>query len=106
MTNRVAIDKAVIVRSVNGPNLTWIVGQGAGGSSNTNGDGAIRCVYLGVKRGVERVHPDQRAYHDWRRLTKERAVGGLVRGTSGVVTNCTLTGNSAFRLAAGRLTAR
>jgi hypothetical protein len=40
MTNRVAIDKAVTVRSIGGPDRTFIVGNGGGG------DSAIRCAYF------------------------------------------------------------
>src|SRR5215471_1985905 len=44
MTNRVAIDKAVWVHSVNGAAFTLIVGQQLPGT--TNGDGAVRCMYV------------------------------------------------------------
>jgi hypothetical protein len=47
MTNRVAIDRALLVRSVNGPLMTFITGQPSP-ITTTNGDGAIRCVYLGT----------------------------------------------------------
>src|ERR1039457_238512 len=41
LTNRVAINKAVIVQSINGPGVTTIQGVGA-----TNGTTAVRCVWL------------------------------------------------------------
>lgn len=44
LTNRIALDKPILVRSVNGPNYTII--QGAWDSATTNGPGAVRCAWL------------------------------------------------------------
>jgi hypothetical protein len=44
MTNRVVVDRAVTVRSVNGPEVTVI--QGCQVPETSTGNGAIRCVYL------------------------------------------------------------
>lgn len=44
LTNRVALDKALLVRSVNGPQVTII--QGAWDPATTNGPLAVRCAWL------------------------------------------------------------
>ena len=58
MTNRVAIDRAMTVRSVNGPEVTVIQGWQVPGA--VNGDGAIRCAYLTNGAVLSGFHPDQR----------------------------------------------
>jgi hypothetical protein len=91
MTNRVVIDKALTVRSVNGPQATLIEGRAAGIA--TNGDGAIRCVYLGtnaVLSGFTLTNGHTRTAGEY----AEQCGGGV--WCSGVLTNCTLTGNSAL----------
>src|SRR5437762_3960312 len=44
MSNRVAVDKPLTLRSVNGPRFTVIQGHQA--TNDINGGGAIRCAYL------------------------------------------------------------
>lgn len=95
MTNRVAITKPLTLRSVNGPQLTIIQGFQVPGT--TNGDGAIRCLYLGngaslsgftVTSGATRGEPG-----DWER---EQSGGGVwCEPGSGMISNCVILGNSA-----------
>src|SRR6266700_39528 len=44
ITNRVAVNKAIVVQSVNGPEVTII--QGAWDPVSTNGPAAVRCVAI------------------------------------------------------------
>lgn len=44
ITNRVTVDKAVLLQSINGANATII--QGAWAPTSTNGPGAVRCAWL------------------------------------------------------------
>jgi hypothetical protein len=48
LSNRVFIDKAILVQSVNGPEVTVIEGASAP-EDGGNGDGAVRCAYLGPR---------------------------------------------------------
>jgi hypothetical protein len=101
ITNRVSVDKAILVQSVNGPNATII--QGAWDPTSTNGPGAVRCVWMtnnailsgfnirgGATRGVT-VSPN---------LTMD---GGGVFGTStnAMVYNCLIATNYASYIGGG-----
>jgi hypothetical protein len=97
LTNRVVLDRAVTLQSVNGPLVTIIQGYQVPGT--TNGPGAIRCAYLtngavlsgftltnGATLGSTAVDPK----------TTQPGGGTYCESTACVVSNCIYTGNSAF----------
>jgi hypothetical protein len=93
LVNRVVVDRPLAVRSVNGPQITFI--QGYQIPDTTNGDGAIRCVYLAdgailsgftLTNGATRSDGDQAA---------EQSGGGVCCEWSAVASNCLIVGNSA-----------
>jgi hypothetical protein len=100
MTNRVVIDRPVLVRSVNGPQVTVVQGRPVPGT--TNGNGAIRCAYLtngAVLSGFTLTNGATRSTGDYER---EQCGGGVwCNSANALVTNCTLTGNSAYDSAGG-----
>ncbi len=94
MTNRVAITNAITVTSVNGPAFTTI--RGAWDPVTTNGDAAVRCVYVGggatlagftLSGGATRLAGD---------ITFEQAGGGSFHDSSAVISNCVYLNNTAY----------
>ncbi|MBN2507221.1 MAG: hypothetical protein JXQ71_11050 [Verrucomicrobia bacterium] len=95
LVNRVAVDKPLAVRSVNGPQFTVIQGYQVPGT--TNGDGAIRCVYLAdgaSLSGFTLTNGGTRTNLD---TGLDDCGGGGVwcDSTNAVVSLCILTSNSA-----------
>ncbi len=100
LTNRVAVDKAVTVRSVNGPQFTIIQGNQLPGT--TIGNGAIRCVYLTNGASLTGFTLTQGATRTSGDATRERSGGGLLcESTSAVAANCVLVANAAENFGGG-----
>jgi hypothetical protein len=83
--NRVAVTNAVVLRSVNGPNVTLI--EGAPGSTD-NPEDSIRCIYVADGALVSGFTLTKGV--GWR-----TSGGGAYCEAFGVLTNCVLAGNSA-----------
>ncbi len=100
LTNRVAVNKAIIVTSVNGWQSTII--QGAWDSTSTNGPGAVRCAWVGdgavlsgftLQNGATRNSGDQ--------YSQQSGGGVWCNSTNGLVMDCCLSNNAAFYVGGG-----
>jgi hypothetical protein len=96
MTNRVVVNKAVVVQSVNGPAVTIIQGYPIAG------DNAVRCAYLtngALLSGFTLTTGATRKSGD---IYKERSGAGIwCESASGVVSNCVLATNNAYSYGGG-----
>ena len=88
-SNRVVITNNIIVKSVNGPENTIILGKGPSGNS------AVRGVYMsaGILSGFTVSNGHTRVTGDYN--YDERGGGANMYGGNGIITNCVISGNSA-----------
>lgn len=89
LTNRVCVEKAIYLRSVNGSEQTSIVGQGPLTNS------AIRCVYLARWATLSGFTLTNGYTMGFGGSTYEQAGGGVILFTNSVVENCVLADNQA-----------
>jgi hypothetical protein len=102
LVNRVAIDRAITVESLMGPEVTIIEGYQVPGTSN--GDGAVRCVYLtngASLSGFTLTNGATRAVDGYPTYRESSGGGVWCESTSAFVTNCVIAGNSARDLGGG-----
>ncbi len=90
LTNRVVINKAVTVQSVNGPVMTVIQGNPGIGSS------AIRCVYLTNNAVISGLTLTNGATLNTGDAYQEESGGGLLCCANSIATNCIFVNNSAY----------
>ena len=95
MTNRVAVDKPITVRSVNGPEVTIIMGAKATGPGGT-GPNSVRCAYLTNGAALYGFTLTNGATHSGGDLSREMCGGGIwCASVAAVVSNCIVTSNTA-----------
>ena len=95
MPNRVLIDKAVTVRSTNGPGSTVILGEGPVGAD------AVRCAYLGPNAVLVGFTLTNGHTHASESDYKESNGGGAYCVPGAVLSNCVVAGCSSYWDGAG-----
>jgi hypothetical protein len=99
-SNRVAVTKRIAVTSVNGPNVTVI--EGHQNPDTINGEGAVRCVYLGAGARLTGFTLTSGATLEAGVLDPSGDGGGVFcESSTAVVSNCVITSNSAYSFGGG-----
>jgi hypothetical protein len=94
ITNRVSVDKAMLVQSANGPSVTLI--QGAVDPTSTNGPGAVRCAWLTTNAILSGFTLSGGATRGTTSSASSQIGGGVLgNSTSASVYNCVLATNYA-----------
>ncbi|MFH0908501.1 MAG: choice-of-anchor Q domain-containing protein [bacterium] len=100
LTNRVAIHKPITVRSVNGPDFTVI--KGSWDPATTNGNAAVRCVYMANGASLIGFTLTNGATRSSGDSNRERSGGGMwCESTNAAVSNCIISGNSSVDFGGG-----
>ena len=101
LTNRVALNKAIIVQSVNGPAATII--EGNWNPTVTNGPAAVRCAWLTNGAGLNGFTLRGGATRAYSAVGNPQIFAGGVwaSSTAAIVTNCWITTNTSAFLAGG-----
>ena len=101
LTNRVTINKAVNVQSVNGASATMIQGFQVPGT--TNGNSAVRCVWLtnGASLSGFTLTNGATLGASGDAKTTQTGGGAYCLSTLSVVSNCILAGNAAYYAGGG-----
>ena len=105
ITNRISLDKAILVQSANGPSVTII--QGAWDPTSTNGPGAMRCAWLTNNATLSGFTLLGGATRSITSSPDRSMQGGGVLGssTSAIVYNCVLGTNFASNVGGGAYSA-
>lgn len=94
LTNRVAVTKAITVQSVNGAATTSIVGYQVPGA--TNGNNAVRCVYLADNATLIGFTLTNGATRTSGSIFDVKGGGLACASTNAVAIECIFTGNAAY----------
>ena len=98
-SNRLVIDKAITVQSINGPEVTIIQGAKDPTSANGLGDASVRCAFVEANAVLTGFTLTNGATGTNNAHAFQTCGGGVVG--SGILSNCTLTGNSALSAGGG-----
>src|ERR1035441_6618536 len=99
ITNRVSVDKAILVQSANGPSATII--QGACDPTSTNGPGAVRCAWMTNNATLSGFTLSGGATRSGTSQYSTAGGGVLGTSTSASVYNCALVANFASYFGGG-----
>lgn len=95
MKNRIAINKAITVKSLYGPETTIIKGAGPIGNN------AIRAVYAGANAKLDGFTITAGHTLNTGDGDQEQSGGGIWCESSATISNCIITGNSAYNAGGG-----